>query len=95
MHDYELTLIFSPEITEETFPEVIEKVSQFILQKGGVINDVNRWNRRRLAYPIKNFVEANYVLAQFKLPHHLTRELEVNLRGSEEILRYLLVRLEE
>jgi ribosomal protein S6 len=34
-------------------------------------------------------------LTQFKLQPNLTVELEKNLESSEEILRYLLVRLEE
>ena len=95
MCNYELAVVFSPEIAEEDMTAAIERVSQFITQKGGEISTVNRWGRRRLAYPIKHFKEGNYVLAQFKLQSNLVAELETNLRGSEEILRHLLVSLEE
>jgi small subunit ribosomal protein S6 len=95
VHDYELTVVFSPEIAEEDIPTEIEKVNQFITQKGGVVTEVNQWGRRKLAYPIRHFREGNYALTQFKLQPNLTAELEKNLRSSEEILRYLLVRLEE
>lgn len=35
MRDYELTVIFRPEIAEEEIPAEIERVSQMISQKGG------------------------------------------------------------
>jgi len=95
LRDYELTVVFSPEIAEEDIATEIERVSQFITQKGGLINEVNQWGRRKLAYPIRHFREGNYVLTQFKLQPSLAVELERNLQSSEEILRYLLVRLEE
>ncbi len=95
MCSYELVVVFSPEIAEEDIAAAIERVSQFITQKGGEVSAVNRWGRRKLAYPIKRFREGNYVLTQFKLQPSLAAELETNLRGSEEILRHLLVSLEE
>ena len=95
LRDYELTVVFSPDIAEEDIPTAIERVSQFITQKGGVVTEVNRWGRRKLAYPIKHFWEGNYALTQFRLQPSAAAEIEANLRGSDEILRYLLVRLEE
>jgi len=54
---------------------------------------VERWGKRRLAYPIEHFMEGNYVLARFKLKPALSKELEANLRISEELLRHLLIKL--
>jgi len=89
-----LTVVFSPEITEEDLPAEIERVSQLIAQKGGVVGEVNRWGRKRLAYPIKRRREGNYVLTPLKLQSDVVTELERNLRGFEQILRYLLVKVE-
>jgi small subunit ribosomal protein S6 len=93
--DYELVLIISPESTEEESEAAIESVSRFITGKGGVVADIERWGKRRLAYPIRHFVEGSYVLAKFKLPPAFGKELEGNLRISEEVLRHLLIRLGE
>ena len=93
MRDYELTVIFRPEIVEEDIPAEIEKVSQMISQKGGVVGEVNRWGRKRLAYPIKHCREGNYVLTPFKMDPNSAIGLDKNLRNSERILRHLLVRL--
>jgi small subunit ribosomal protein S6 len=95
LREYELTVIFRPEIAEEEMPAEIEKVSQMISQKGGVVGEVNRWGRKRLAYPIKRCREGNYVLTPFKMDPTSALELGKNLESSERILRHLLVRLGE
>ncbi len=92
--DYELVLVISPEVAEEEFEAAIDKVSQFVSGKGGSISDVERWGKRRLAYPIRHFVEGSYVLTRFKLKPAFGKELEANLRISEEVLRHLLIRLD-
>jgi len=95
LRDYELVVIISPEVTDEEFPVTLEKMNQFITDRGGSITEVNQWGRRKLAYPIGNFMEGNYVLTQFKMEPKQTAELEASLRLTEEILRHLLVRLSD
>ena len=95
MRDYELVVIISPEVVDEEIPAAIDKISQFIIERGGAITEVNQWGRRKLAYPIRDFMEGNYVLTQFKMEPRLTAELEASLGISEGILRHLLVRLSE
>lgn len=95
MRDYELIVIVSPEVPEEEMPSHLGKISEFITNKGGSVTEVERWGKRKLAYPINHFREGNYVLTRFKLKPGTTAELEANLRISEKILRHLLVRLGE
>jgi small subunit ribosomal protein S6 len=91
--DYELVVIISPEVGDEAIDNVIGRISRFITENGGTVSTIDRWGRKRLAYPIKHFMEGSYVLAQFKLGPKLGRELEASLEISEEILRHLLIRL--
>ena len=91
--DYELVFIISPELEEERFEATIENVTQFITERGGVVSNVEKWGKRRLAYPIKHLGEGNYVLARFKLKPEHNKELESNLKISEDVLRHLLIRL--
>ena len=95
LRDYELTVVFSPEIAEEDFDTAIERVNQFITEKGGTVIEVNRWGRRKLAYPIRKFREGNYVFTQLKLQPNQAAGLETNLKSWEDVLRYLLIRSEE
>jgi small subunit ribosomal protein S6 len=92
MYDYELVTIINPEIDAERLPGVIETVSGFISDKGGVVEEVSQWGLRRLAYPVAKFKEGNYVLTRFKLKPEEIRGLQSSLRLREEILRLLVVR---
>jgi len=78
---------------DEALDALIDNISQFVTGKGGTISDIERWGKRKLAYPISRFMEGSYVLIRFKLKPALGRELKANLQISEEVLRYLLIRL--
>ena len=93
LRDYEMVVIISPEVEDEKLEAIIDNISQFIMEGGGTISNVERWGKRRLAYPIKHFMEGYYVLTQFKLKPTLSKELEARLQISEEVLRHLLIKL--
>jgi small subunit ribosomal protein S6 len=92
LQDYELIFIVNPDIADEALESRVNSLSQFITGRDGVIDGVEKWGKKRLAYPVKHFLEGNYVLARFKLSPARCKELEANLRISEEILRHLLVK---
>ena len=92
MTDYELVTVISPEVEGERLPEIIEQVGKFITDEGGMVESTEQWGIRKLAYPIKKFMEANYVLTRFKLEPNLTKKLGAELRASEDILRHLIVK---
>ena len=89
--DYELVYVVRPDITDENLDPIVEKVSQLITNRGGTISGVERWGKRKLAYPIKHFTEGHYVLSRFKLSPAASKELEANLQITEEIIRFLIV----
>lgn len=91
--DYEMVVVIRPELSVEELEAAINNVSRFITEKGGVIASIEPWGKRKLAYPIKHFMEGNYVLARFKLKTVFCRELISNLRISEITLRHLLVKV--
>ena len=93
MQDYALGLIISPEVGGEALDTTIDNVvGKFITGSGGTISNVEQWGKRRLAYPIKHFMEGSYVLTHFKLKPELSKELEASLRISEDVLRHLLIK---
>jgi len=93
LRDYELVLIINPEVVEEKFDSIIDNASQLITNSGGLVSEVERWGKRRLAYPIEHFGEGTYVLTRFKLKPTISKELEASLRISEDVLRHLLIKL--
>jgi small subunit ribosomal protein S6 len=95
VNEYELVIIITPDAIEEKLEARLNGISQYITGHGGTIVSVDKWGKRRLAYPIKKSLEGNYVLFKFSLPPAASRELENNLRISEDLLRYLMVRTDE
>ncbi|UCD10139.1 MAG: 30S ribosomal protein S6 [Dehalococcoidales bacterium] len=94
LRDYELTVVINPETSEEKLEASIESISRYVTDRGGAVSDVQRWGKRKLAYPIKHQIEGYYVLLQFKMKPPDGKELENNLRISEEVLRHLLISIE-
>ena len=95
LHEYELTCIIRPEVVDEALETTINSVSQFITSKEGTITNVEQWGKRKLAYPIKHFSEGNYVLTQFQMDPKWSKELEASLQISEDVLRHLLIKLND
>jgi len=95
MPDYELVAIISPEVDEEGVSRIVDKVTQSINSRGGAVEEVKNWGRRKLAYPLRKFMEADYVLARFKLTPKSVKELEGEISASADILRYLVVKVED
>jgi small subunit ribosomal protein S6 len=95
LREYELVVVLDPDIPEEDLPGAVERVSTAITTRGGEIDEVQPWGRRRLAYPIRRQVEGTYVLTNLRLEPARTRELESTLMISEDVLRHLLVRRDE
>ena len=96
MRRYELVVIMSPQVPDD---EVPEKVDQLIRRPvegwGGELQEVSHWGRRKLAYPIQQHLEGSYVLTQLRIEPERTKELERGLHISEDVIRHLLVRLDE
>jgi small subunit ribosomal protein S6 len=92
MYDYELVAIISPEVDEEGVSKIIDKVTQYINSRGGAVEEVKNWGRRKLAYPVRKFMEADYILARFKLMPKSVKELKREISASGDILRYLVVK---
>lgn len=92
LNDYEMVVIISPDISEENLEAAIGTISNFITGQGGVIGGIEKWGKRKLAYPIKNNLEGHYVLANFQMPAAAGKELESSLKISRDVLRHLLIK---
>lgn len=93
LKDYELVYIINPEVTEEALETRVNDISQFITGREGVIDSVDKWGKKKLAYPLKHYLEGNYILTKFKISPSRCQELEANLKISEDVLRHLLVKV--
>jgi small subunit ribosomal protein S6 len=94
MNKYEVLYIINPTLEEEARKAVIEKFKG-IVEIVGEVTDINEWGIRKLAYDIQKHKEGYYVLMNFKAPEDLPMELERNFKISEDIMRYMVMKIEE
>lgn len=92
LRDYEVVLILTPQASEDEVTSIVERVSSFISELGGSMEDHDVWGLRRLAYSINKFMEGIYVLAHFSLDAKDVLELDRSLNTTEDILRYLVTK---
>ena len=95
MRKYEAVYILKPHFEDEKYQEFVEKYNALIQNNGGEVLKVEPWGKRRLAYEIQKLREGYYILVHFEGPEGLPTELERNFRIADEVIRYLVTRVEE
>lgn len=90
---YELSIIVRIDPNEQVMRDAINQVQTWVEEEDkGKVNKADHWGRRRLAYEIEKQREGYYVIMDVEFETEEIPELERNLRLSNDILRYLLVR---
>ena len=92
---YELVYIVSPDATEQQITGLHEQVQEVVGRFSGQIDKSENWGRRKLAYEIGRHKEGTYVLEVISGPGELVKELERRLRVSDQVIRHLVVRVDE
>ena len=95
MRDYEFTFIASPHVDETDLSSLTDRVKGLITEAGGEIAKVDMWGTRRLAYPINENREGQYVFMLVKLPPQAVVVVDRALNLIEDVMRHLFVRVEE
>lgn len=94
MHNYELVFIVRPDLDENAFREVINRVQSWITEAGGAVSKIDVWGKRKLAYTIRKQREGLYVLMNTEMLPTFTGTLERNLRFLEPVMRFLITTVE-
>ncbi len=92
MRNYEVAFIAHPELDEASLNTLVEKAKGWVNATGGQVTQVDLWGRRRLAYPIRKQQEGQYILMQTQMAAAATHEVERNLRLTEQVMRFQIVR---
>lgn len=92
---YETVFVNDPALTEEENEEIIRMVDEIVTSGGGAVHKVERWGKRRLAYPILHKEEGTYVLMLIECPAALVKEIDRRYRMNDRILRHQTVRVQD
>ena len=94
-HQYESVVIVNAALEDPQIDESLDRVQEAITNNGGEIQDIDKWGRKRLAYPIQKKSTGFYHLIEFKNNGELIRDFEVAFKRDERILRFLTVKLDK
>jgi small subunit ribosomal protein S6 len=87
--------IVDPTLSDDEIGSIQQRLTELPEARGGEMKKVAPWQRRRLAYEIKGRRDGIYILAELKAGPAVISELEAQLRVTENVLRHMVVRLDE
>ena len=92
---YEVMFIVRPDLAEEEVDKIIASLEQTVTNGGGTIRSTEKMGRRKLAYLVRKFSEGNYILLTVDADGPLVAELERRLRVTEQVIKFITVRMDE
>lgn len=96
---YEMLMILNPDVSQENYDIIKEKIESTITDNNGIIKNYDRWGKYLLAYKIKKNSYGIYVLIRFgvnqKIIHSILDNIQnlCKLRFNLFIMRYVFVKL--
>ncbi|NLC51719.1 MAG: 30S ribosomal protein S6 [Firmicutes bacterium] len=95
MPKYEVMFILHAKLEEEQREEAVARFKAYVEDNGGAVSEIDQWGMRRLAYEIEDEREGYYVVMNFEGDNKVLQELERRFKLSENVLRYLISKVEE
>jgi len=92
MNKYEVLYIVKTGLDDAKREAVIERFTELAKKAGKEAPVVNKWGSKRFAYPIDYKNDGYYVLMNFESESDFPRELERQMRITDEIVRFMVVR---
>jgi small subunit ribosomal protein S6 len=92
---YELMFIVRPDMTDEDLEKLISTLETTVTSASGSIKSVDRMGKRRLAYMVRKFREGLYILMTIEGAGSVVHELERRLRVTEQVIKFITVRIDE
>ena len=92
---YEVMFIVRPDVEDEEADKLIESLSNTVKTGGGSVKTVEKLGRRKLAYQVRKFNDGNYILFTIEAMGPVVLELERRLRVTEQVIKFITVRIDE
>lgn len=92
---YEHVLIARPDISPAQVETLMEELSGFLDKQGAKVAKSEYWGLRNLSYQINKQRKGHYSLFNIDGPAEAIHELERQHRLSDDIMRYMTIKVEE
>lgn len=94
MNKYEITVVIKPNLEEEAVNAEFAQIQELLERFGATVDKVDDWGKRKLAYEIQKINEGFYRFFTVSAPASAPAEIESRIRLRENVLRYLIIRVE-
>lgn len=96
MRRYEVVFVLAPTMTDEEVDQLVENYSTVAQEVGAEVVQVDKWGKRRLAFPVQKHNEGYYtVLTLEEEAAKSVAELERKFKVNDSVIRFLSVRIDE
>ena len=93
---YELVYLITPEATEQEVADLHTQIEQIVQRFHATLEKTENWGRRKLAYEIGHHREAIYVVETISsTAGDVMKEIDRRLRVLDQVIRHLVVRVDE
>ena len=90
---YESVVILNAALEDEQVESTLTRIQEVLKTNGAEISEIEKWGRKRLAYPIQKSKSGYYAIFRFEAATETIAELERIYRLDETIVRYLTITL--
>jgi small subunit ribosomal protein S6 len=92
---YEHVFLARQDASTQQVDELTAQMTGIVTQAGGKVTKTENWGVRSLTYRMNKNRKAHFVLLNIDAPPAAVSEIERQERISEDVIRYLTVRVEE
>src|SRR3569833_1332379 len=92
---YEVMFIVRHDAVDEDVDKLIAGFTTSVTNGGGVVKNVEKMGRHKLAYLVRKFNDGNYILMTIEAGGPVVLELERRLRVTEPVIKFITVRMDE
>ena len=91
MKRYEVIAIVKTDLSEEDINAIIDRSSNIITERKGVIAKFEKWGKRRLAYEINKQRDGFYFFIDYAGNGAIVAEMERNFKIDDRVLKFMTV----
>ena len=92
---YEMMIILKSLLPDDARQDIHKSIMALCEKLGGKVEDTDIWGKRYLAYNIEKNQEGYYILYTLSLPSSVVKGFQKEMSLHQEIIRYLLVKVDE
>jgi small subunit ribosomal protein S6 len=92
---YELVYLITPDASEQEIADLHTQIEQIVTRFNATLDKTENWGRRKLAYEIGHHREAIYVVETITGGGDVMKEIDRRLRVLDQVVRHLIVRVDE